>query len=558
MANACGIGGDAFWLIWDAGRRRRAGAQRVGPLVRPGRRRGAPSVGPRAAPASRRPDDHGARAPSGRGATHTTATGGCRGRTSSPRRSSSADGGFPAWDGFIESVETSASRFAARARPDRGLVARSTARTADPGGPASASACRPSPRRSTRIADGGLGRVLRRRDSPQHQARGARRPPARRSAATTSRPTARPGRSRSASTTAGVRVTTHPPNSSGFVALEILNILEQFEPPPPDAFAAGPAPTCAGSTSGSRRRSWRWPTATRTSTDPETHRGAARAAPRQAVRRPSWRPAIDPAPGRPTARGAGSRAAAGRSGSASSTATGNAVSLIESNYMGFGSGVVDPATGIPYQNRGLVLQPRPGPPQRARPGQADAPHAACRGCSSATGGRGSWPARWAATPSRRSTPRSCRPSSTAASTSRRRSATPRWFVEPDRALRAARRRSASSRASGPGCSTGSAGLGHPVAPSRAVRQRRSATATRSSSSTAARPTDRHRSRPRPTRAAPGLPARLVARPRPRAAAGTPTARRRRDRRLYSPVPVAAALTTRPADRHAQSPSGRDP
>ena len=28
------------------------------------------------------------------------------------------------------------------------------------------------------------------------------------------------------------------------------------------------------------------------------------------------------------------------------------MSLIESNYMTFGSGVVDPATGIVYQNRG--------------------------------------------------------------------------------------------------------------------------------------------------------------------------------------------------------------
>ena len=31
---------------------------------------------------------------------------------------------------------------------------------------------------------------------------------------------------------------------------------------------------------------------------------------------------------------------------------GNAVSLIESNWAGFGSGVVDPETGIHYHNRG--------------------------------------------------------------------------------------------------------------------------------------------------------------------------------------------------------------
>ena len=33
-------------------------------------------------------------------------------------------------------------------------------------------------------------------------------------------------------------MTTHPPNSSGIVALELLNILERFEPPAPEAFGA--------------------------------------------------------------------------------------------------------------------------------------------------------------------------------------------------------------------------------------------------------------------------------------------------------------------------------
>jgi gamma-glutamyltranspeptidase len=41
---------------------------------------------------------------------------------------------------------------------------------------------------------------------------------------------------------------------------------------------------------------------------------------------------------------------------------GNAVSLIESNYMGFGSGVVDPATGIAYQNRGAFFSLDPDHP----------------------------------------------------------------------------------------------------------------------------------------------------------------------------------------------------
>ncbi|MGH2408711.1 MAG: gamma-glutamyltransferase, partial [Candidatus Limnocylindrales bacterium] len=34
----------------------------------------------------------------------------------------------------------------------------------------------------------------------------------------------------------GVTATSHPPNSSGPVALQLLNVLERFEPPPPSAF----------------------------------------------------------------------------------------------------------------------------------------------------------------------------------------------------------------------------------------------------------------------------------------------------------------------------------
>jgi gamma-glutamyltranspeptidase/glutathione hydrolase len=165
----------------------------------------------------------------------------------------------------------------------------------------------------------------------------------------------------------GVRVTTHPPNSSGIVGLELLNVLEQFAPPRPESF--GP--------SGITDPEWvhigieaaKLVMADRDAhlTDPEfvdvpvdrllSKDHASELA--TGIRRSH----AAPAPAATVPKGGGTIYLAVVDGD------GNAVSLIESNYMGFGSGVVDPDTGIHYQNRGSFFSPDPSHPNVLAPGK---------------------------------------------------------------------------------------------------------------------------------------------------------------------------------------------
>jgi len=162
-----------------------------------------------------------------------------------------------------------------------------------------------------------------------------------------------------------VRVTTHPPNSAGFVALEILNVL-----------AVLGSPSAAFTANGWLDDGWvhlgieaaKRAFADRDAhlADPDRHpaplerllgrdHAAAVAAtidPRRA----------DPAPPPAVTLVGGTAYLAAVDGE------GNAVSLIQSNAAGFGSGVVDPATGIHYQNRGASFLLDPTHPNVLAPG----------------------------------------------------------------------------------------------------------------------------------------------------------------------------------------------
>ena len=106
--------------------------------------------------------------------------------------------------------------------------------------------------------------------------------------------------------------------------------------------------------------------------DPRTHDRHARAAARPRLSRRSARSCIDPARAQDFGHGTPPRG-----GTVYLTAAdegGMMVSLIQSNYMGFGSGIVVPGTGISMQNRGtgFSLAGRTSQPGRGR--QAAFPH----------------------------------------------------------------------------------------------------------------------------------------------------------------------------------------
>jgi gamma-glutamyltranspeptidase / glutathione hydrolase len=362
MPHGCGIGGDAFWLVWEASAARqhaingsgRAPAAADAGLWRRAGRTSLPIRGP----------------------LTITTPGAVRSWSEAHRRFGRlsrdailapaielARGGFPAWDGYIDAVEASAVTYAGTTElGDRGAawasVHRPRGRAWRPGEivrlPALAATLE-------RLATAGYDDLYE-GELAERQARGPQAAGAPititdlgAQGATWEKPIATDYR--------GVRLTTHPPNASGVVALELLNILEHFEPSSSpgggpdarwihlgiesaklamadrDAFVADPAMADV-------------PTATLLDKDHAAGL-AARIDPLRAAR-----PRASALP-----RGGGTVYLA------VVDAAGDAVSLIQSNYQGFGSGLLDPGTGIHYHNRGSYFSLREGHANELAPGR---------------------------------------------------------------------------------------------------------------------------------------------------------------------------------------------
>ena len=365
MPNGCGIGGDAFWLVWDE-----AAGEQVA-LNGSGR-------SPAGISATALRDAGLDRVPL-RGPLSITVPGAVRSWADAHRRwgrlsrdavlaaaIEQADAGFPAWDGLIRAVEglwpeISGEPWAA----GFGRVWRPEGRPWRPGElvrlPALAATLRTLAADGfDAYYDGDLGERI---------ARGLAAAGGPHTADDLRRHHSDWGAPLSA-TYRGVRVTTHPPNSSGLFALEILRVLERFEPP------AGAAFDGRGWSSASwvhvmlEAAKLAYADRDAVLADPAVHQVPVEAilsdghAQELAMQIDPRRANPTPTPVRTLVGGTIYLAVV--------DAEGNAVSLIQSNAAGFGSGVVDAATGIHIQDRGASFSLMPGHPNLLTPGRRTA------------------------------------------------------------------------------------------------------------------------------------------------------------------------------------------
>ena len=366
--DACGLGGDAFWLIWDEARGEQVALNGSGRAA--------------AALSATTLRERGLTTMPRRGPLTITVPGAVRSWADAHRRYGrlgreailgaaieAARGGFPAWDGYAARVDAAVAMAAAATAA--GDAATSTSRAFEtvfrPHGrswragervrlPALADTLEALARDGFGAAyDGDLGerqaRALHAAGSP------IRLDDLRDHTSTWGAPIAIDYR--------GVRVTTHPPNSSGLVALELIGILGALPQPPADVFGPDGVSDPGWIHAGLEAAKLAIADRDRYLTDP-----GFRDIPVGALLDPAYlgelasridprRAATPPAATNPTGGGTAFLGVVDDQG--------NAVSLIASNYLDFGSGVVDPGTGIHYQNRGSYFSLAPDHPNVLEP-----------------------------------------------------------------------------------------------------------------------------------------------------------------------------------------------
>ena len=358
----CGLGGDAFWLIWDPA------ASKVVALNGSGRAGSGATIEAARALGYRELPERGPWSVSVPGAVHSWGVAHARyGRRPWAELLAAAVAlaadGFAAADAWVAQVEQSAAVLGRDG--DWARIYRPADRAWTPGDvvrlPALAKSLRQLADEGPEAAySGSLGR----RSSSFLRAAGAPLGPGDLAAHRSEwgEPIAVPYR--------GLLATSHPPNSCGVVALQTLRVLEQLGAP-------------QGTFDG---RGW---------TDPEwVHLGleASRLALAERDRQVTDGAAMDAGlveamlsperaavlagrvdPLRAMAPQAASLPAGGGTVYiATADAEGGLVSLLSSNYRSFGSGLVDPATGIVFHDRGAFFRLDPDHPNALAPGKRTA------------------------------------------------------------------------------------------------------------------------------------------------------------------------------------------
>ena len=160
----------------------------------------------------------------------------------------------------------------------------------------------------------------------------------------------------------------HPPNSCGPIALQMLGLLERFPPPSADTFGAAGVSDARWVHIGLEASRLALADREARLTDPDHMPADVLRTLLDSARLDRLAATIDPEraaqPANP-----GQPAGGGTIFLATADGDGQLVSLIESNYAGFGSGLVDPQTGISFQNRGAFFRLDPAHPNVLAPGK---------------------------------------------------------------------------------------------------------------------------------------------------------------------------------------------